>query len=75
MLRLFRLLLNALVIWWYYPVVKNYKDIAALGIVTGDKMYSSAAADLEGVERLMKLHPGRLSRIFKKLKAILKEAE
>ena len=75
MLRLGRLLLNAIVIWWYYPTVQSFKDIAALGIVTGDKSYSSAAADLEGVERLMKLRPGKLRRILKKLKGILKQAE
>lgn len=56
-------------------VVRKHENIAALGQVTDQRSFRDAAADLEGVARIMSNSPLKLWRIMRRLRREIKKME
>jgi len=56
-------------------VVRKHEQIAALATITDKREFRDAAADLEGVARIMSNSPLKLWRIMRRLQKEIKKME
>jgi hypothetical protein len=69
-------MLRLLIIRWFLNrVVRKHEQVAALGAVTSKRKYIDAAADLEGVARVMSNSPRKLWRTMRELEKEIKNME